>query len=304
MEDFKEIQEALDKFEKQLPSIQNSILDQIRVELKDLSIKNGNIIVSGENIRKVAAIKSRLLNIILSPEYVKSVKELLSTYDTITSLQNQYFNTVSTTFSPPAFSEELKNQAKTALANALTERGIEANVLAGIEDILTKNITTGGSYTELAKALEDNITNNETGEGKMLRYAKQITTDALNQYSAQYTQLVSSDLGYEWFYYAGSLIETSRPFCLACRDKKYIHISEFPALLAGDFPEFAKYDGVLYKGLPAGMYPDTTVSNFQINRGGYNCGHQLRPISEGQVPLESRNKVYATVAYQVWKNAA
>lgn len=292
MTDFKQliklIQDAVDNFQKVVPGIQRDMLDRLREELAGLKIKGGTIQVGAENVRKIAAIKAKLQSIVLTDEYKAAVKDYLKTFAEVTKLQNAYFKGLEKKFKPPAVGDMLQKQAVLGVLQNLTERGIETNVLSGIEDILRKNITTGGSYSELQRALENNLIDNETGDGSLTRYSKQITTDALNQHSAQYTQLIASDLGLEWFKYSGSNINTTRPFCLAMVEKKWIHISEFPAILRGDFDEFRKYDGKLYKGLPAGMIPDTTPANFPINRGGYNCGHQLRPVNQEQVPEDVR----------------
>lgn len=297
------LQSTVDKFQKSIPKIQDRLLDKLREELASLKLKNGNIQISGENIRKIAEVKSRLLDIILSPEYIEEVKKYVQAFNQITELQNRYFNSVSANYSQPEFTDALKRQAIESAVDNLTERGIQANVITGIEDILRKNITTGGSYADLQRGLENHLINNEAGEGALMKYTRQMTTDAVNQYSAQYSKLVSSDLGLEWFIYAGSNIETTRPFCIAMTKKRYVHVSEFPALLRGDFDEFREADGKLNKktGLPEGMLPDTTVSNLQINRGGFNCGHQLRPVSQSAVPGDKVAAVMATNEYKAWK---
>lgn len=304
MQDFKPLiellQNVVDDFNKRIPGIQQQLLDSIRLELTTLELKNGNIVLSAANVRKIADIKSRMQSIVLNSDYIQGVKDYVGAFNTITNLQNQYFNAVVDNFTPPTFANDIKKQAVESVVDNLTERGIGANVIAGIEDILRKNITSGGSYTSLQKVLEDNLTNNDTGDGSLFRYTKQITTDAINQFSGEYTQLISNDLGFEWWRYAGSNLATSRAFCLACTKKKWLHASELPSIIIGDFPEFDEFDGKLYKGLPEGMYPDTTPDNFMVNRGGYNCGHQLRPVSENLVPIEVRNAVYATAAYQSW----
>ncbi len=305
--DFKElikiIQSAVDKFNEQIPGVQKKLLDSIRTQLKDVDLKGNNISVSTKNVRLIAQIKSKLEEIMLTPEYKKSVKQFISTFEDITKFQNNYFVQLEEKFKPSKLGAELKKQAMQAVVEKLTENGLSANVTAGIEDLLRKNITGGSSYSSLDQNLQDYLTQNETGEGQLQRYTKQITTDALNQYSGQYTQIVSSDLGFEWFKYAGSNIETTRPFCLACVKKKFIHISEIPKILNGDFPEFKDFGGVIYKktGLPTGMIAGTDVSNFMINRGGYNCGHQLRPVSEDIVPKEYLTRVYNTSEYKRWK---
>lgn len=309
MQDFKKLIELIEKtvedFNSRIPGIQQNMLDNIRTELASLEInkQTGNIVLSVKNVRKIAEIKSKLQALILTPEYIESVKKYVSAFNTITELQNQYFNAVVETFTPPEFTNEVRKQAIESVVENLTERGMFANVVSAVEDILRQNITSGGSYSDLQKILENFLTDNETGEGRLTRYAKQITTDAINQFSGEYTQMLSNDLGFEWYRYSGSNIKTTRPFCLACTKKRWIHISEFPALIAGQFPEFEEFDGKLYKGKPAGMYDDTTPSNFVTKRGGHNCGHQLRPVSVNLVPKEDQARVYATAAYKAWARA-
>jgi hypothetical protein len=43
-------------------------------------------------------------------------------------------------------------------------------------------------------------------------------------------------------------------------------------------------------GLPMGMIDGTNPENFFVNRGGYNCGHELIPVSEVSVPKEVRER--------------
>jgi hypothetical protein len=266
------------------------MLDRVREELTQLSVKRGSIEASAENLRRLAAIRSRLMGVLLSPEYIASVRQYLAAFDEITRLQNAYFRGINERFRPPEIAAELRSQALQMTAENLTERGMGANVIKAVESMLSRAITSGGSIADLQNALTESLTTTANGDGLLERYTKQITTDAINQYSAQYTQLISSDLGLEWFVYAGSNLKTTRPFCLAMTEKRYVHISEFPALLRGDFPEFDAHGGRLYKGLPEGMYPDTTPENLQVNRGGYNCGHQLRPVSAAMVPAAIRAK--------------
>ena len=84
----------------------------------------------------------------------------------------------------------------------------------------------------------------------------------------------------------GSNIKTSRTFCIALTEKKYYHRSELAQIIKGNFTEFKQMKGEIYDKtkLPQGMYDDTNTSNFQVYRGGYNCGHQAYPIPNSSVP--------------------
>lgn len=252
------------------------------------------------------------MNIILNDDYIKDVKEYVNTFREVTTLQNKYWKSIEPTYKPRKILKEIRAQAIQDTVDKLTEAGIGVNIADQITDILKTNITSGGSYRDLEQQLRDSIMNNRTGEGQLEKYTKQITTDAINQYSAQVTQIVSGDLGAEWYEYQGSDIKTTRCFCDAMTDKenRYFHVSEIPRILRAD-NLFCTKDGqktkvAIYQktGLPQGMIEGTNASNFFIRRGGYNCGHQIRPVLRPKtIPLEIRARVEATPEYQAWKRA-
>lgn len=309
MADFKElislITSAVDNFNRNIPDVQRRMLTDVLLLAKRLDTKDDKIRIAGSNLRLLSELRGKLQKILLNPDYVKSVKEYAGSFEKVTDIQHRYFGELEKTFKPPKLAKEIRRQAVQGVVNQLTETGLNANVVDKIGELMRKAATSGGSYSTLTKQLTDFIVNNESGDGQLLRYTKQISTDALNQFSGQYTQIISSDLGYEWYRYSGSNIETSRPFCLACTDRKWFHISELPDVIRGEFEEFKKRGGRINTKteLPEGMIPGTDVSNFMTNRGGYNCGHQWRPGSEDLVPEEHKRRVYNSAVYQQWARA-
>jgi hypothetical protein len=303
----KSVDKAIEKFNSKIPAAQKRMYEGITDELKRLDTNNGKIKTTVANLKIIQSIKNKLTRLIITPEYLKDVKEFTSQFNTITKLQNEYWQSVEEKFTPRVLLKEIRKQAISDTVKGLTSSGIGGAISDQIATILRTNITTGGSYAQLTEQLREKVLNTKT-DGALAKYAKQITTDSLNQYSAQYTQTVSSDLGYEWFAYAGSDIVTTRPFCDAMTDLRYFHITEIPRLLKAEDLYYTK-DGKKTKvpiydktELPHGMIPGTNAANFQINRGGYNCGHQIRPVSERLVPLERREEVYASTAYKRWKS--
>lgn len=289
------------------------MLEQILENLRRLDLDaQGNIKTTISNLRVVNSIRNKLLSIVLNDEYIKDVKEYVNTFREITNLQNKYWKSIEPTYKPRKILKEIRKQAIGDTVNMLTEGGIGVNIADEITGILKSNITTGGSYRQLEQQLRDSLMNNRTGEGRLEKYTKQITTDAINQYSAQVTNIVSADLGAEWYEYQGSDITTTRCFCDAMTDKenRYFHVSEIPRILRAENLYCTK-DGVKTKvaiydktKLPQGMIPGTNPSNFLIYRGGFNCGHAIRPILRPQtIPLEIRQRVEATSEYQAWKRA-
>lgn len=303
-----QIEKSINKFNRRIPATQKDMLAGIEDELRGLDLQDGKIKATVRNLSKIASIKNRMRKIILTDDYKAEVKQFARVFEEIETLQNQYWKQVETTYKPKAILKEIKNITIEDTVGKLMDQGIDANLVDPISDILRTNITAGGSYRSLSDQLREMMTETET-PGALQKYAKQITTDSVNQYNAQYTQTVSSDLGFEWYKYSNTDIETTRPFCDALTDRPWFHVSEIPALLKAQGLTYVNRKGQrvpvpIYRktGLPHGMIPGTDASNFLIRRGGYQCGHQCRPVSEGLVPIEERNRVYATVEYQRWKN--
>jgi len=293
----KKLIDTLDKavldFNESIPGIQKDIAAEIDRFVKDLETTGDTIKASVANMRRIAAFKDRIYTIIKRSGYDSKVSEFIKSFNEVAVIQNQYFTKLSEDFKPTKLLEEIKKQSISSTIESLTEAGLNANLVNPINDILVKNITTGGSYAQLTNQLRDFIVTTPEKDGALERYSKQITTDSLNQYSRQYTNAISNDLGLNWFMYDGSIIQTSRAFCEACVKKKYIHRSEFPKLIKGDFPEFKAAGGEIYDktGLPSGMIKGTNPSNFPNYLGGYQCGHQLVPVSDLMVPESVKAKL-------------
>lgn len=306
----KKINDSISNLGKRVPSIQKDIYDSLQEDLRKLDLQNGQIKATVKNLSLINSIKNKLNRIILTPEYKQQVKEFAQSFNEITSLQNDYWRGIDKEFKPKPLLKAIREQAISDTVGKLTEAGIGANIAEPIADILRTNITTGGSYKDLTNQLRENLVNTQT-PGTMEKYIGQITTDAVNQYSNQYTQIISNDLGYEWFKYDNTDILTTRHFCDAMTDRPYFHITEVPALLraegltylnkkTGDRKSVEIYEKT---GLPYGMIPGTDASNFFIRRGGYRCGHSIRPVNERQVPQADKDRVFVTSAYIAWKNA-
>lgn len=306
----KRIDKAVRRFNKNIPAAQRSMFDAVMEEISKLDTNGGNIKATVANIKRIAAIKNKLQRLILTDEYKAEVKEFAKAFNDVTRLQNEYWRGVERTFKPRPLLKEIRRQAIGDVVKNLTETGIDANVANPIAELLRTNITTGGSIKALTKQLRESLLNTQT-PGTLEKFAKTYTTTSINQYSATYTNTVSSDLGFTWYRYANSLITTSRPFCQSMREEnQYFHVSMIPSLLRAEGLYYTDDEGVRLKvplnnrtGLPDGFIAGTDASNFLINRGGWNCGHQAQPISEGLVPADIRAKIMERPDYKRWINA-
>jgi len=302
----KTIDDAINGFNDSIPKIQKEILADVLDQIKKFDTRDKRITNTVKNIRLLNTIKNRLKKIILTDSYKGEVKEFLKVFTDVSTFQNAYFKEAEKTFKPPTIVKEIKAQTIDDTINRLTEAGIGVNVSDKIAELLKQNVTTGVKYSDLAAQLREYILTTET-PGVLERYVKQIATDSVNQYSAQYMNTISGDLGYEWFRYQGKDILTTRDFCNSLTDQPFFHISEMPRILRVE-DMYVMKDGVKTKvpvnpktELWYGAIPDTNAENFFVRRGGFNCAHQVFPIIERLVPKAVQERVKATSAYKKWK---
>jgi hypothetical protein len=291
----KVIKESLSKFDKSIPELQEKLYREMLSEIKRLDTKGDRIAVTVKNLSILTSIKNKLNRLILNKDYTGQIKEFLTAFNDVYKLQFEYWKGIEKKFTPKPLLKAIRNQAISDTVASLTTQGISGNVSEAIINILRTNITSGGSYADLAEQLRQSLVNTPESKGILDRYVKTVTNDSIQQFSRSYTQIVSSDLGYTWFRYMNTDIETTRCFCDKATDKNYFHISEVPEMLNGlgcDIYHKTK--------LPYGMIEGTNADNFFIRAGGWNCRHSIQPVAQRQVPDNIRESVFATSAYKAW----
>jgi hypothetical protein len=282
------IEQAPEEFESKMPDIEKKIFKDVSLLLKDLKVSSsGKIETSVENLKLINEIKSKLGKIVVSKEYSNLVNKFVSNIPSISNFQKSTSGLSADTCK--MMLEVAKNQIDKTL-EGLIGSGYKQEVVSKLYNTLLTNVTTGGSYSDLTEQLRNQLIGTEEKQGMLSKYAKTYVTDTLGQFAGQGNKMIADSLKSEWFEYVGSNLTTTREFCEHLTKKRYVHISEFPMLLKG------KIDGHKVKlnqatGLPMGMKDDTTVDNFIMNRGGWNCGHELIPVNELAVPEAVRDKI-------------
>lgn len=283
------IDDAIASFQEAIPDIQKTVYEELQPLLKELKIKDGKLLNNIDNLKLIGNLKNKLEKIFLSAAYKNNVQKFIDSFSAVSNLNNNYFSQFNKKYKPKNTLPIIKQLAVESTINSLIGQGMSSSLIEPINKILTQNITTGGSYANFQEVLRNHILTNETGEGNLQRYTKQITTDAINQYNAQYGETVAQDLQFNWGRYIGSNLTTTREFCTLLTAKQWVHKSELPAIIKGNI------DGEQCKlskttDLPIGMIPDTNADNFKVRRGGYNCGHQFFWVPDSAVPEDVKNK--------------
>jgi len=294
-----DIQDLLEKrvndFSDAMPEVQRQAYKEVLILAKDLdTASDGTIKPTLKNVKMIAKIKQRLNEVILDGKYYKELDKVVSTYDQITKLQNAYFTSMVGEFTVPVVLAEVQKQSMEIIIESMGKEGMNAGVINRVRDILNKNVTTGGKIDDFIEEVRIYLNDTPDGDGALKKYSKQIVTDALNQYSAQYHQLISDDLGFKFYKYVGTLVKDSREFCKKIIEAKkgcmpVIHISQFSELLAGRI--CGEQIHINKKsGLPDGLIKGTNTSNIFVNRGGWQCGHQIYGIPKVLVPKDIWDK--------------
>ena len=283
------IDNSINKFQSAIPDIQKLVYDELQPLVKQLEIKNGKLLNNLNNLKLLGGIQNKLEKVIINSQYKDSVNTFIDSFNDISNLNNEYFKQFNQKYKPKNTLPIIKQLSIEQTINDLVGQGLINNIVTPIKSILSQNITTGGSYADFQDQLQNHILNNDTGEGSLSKYTKQITTDAINQYNAQYAETIAQDLQFNWGRYVGSNIKTSREFCIYLTRKQWVHKSELPTIIEGNI------DGHECKlssstGLPLGLIPDTNADNFKVRRGGYNCGHQFFWVPDSAIPENIKNK--------------
>jgi hypothetical protein len=284
----KVIEYAAEKFNNSLPSMQKRVFEELKLMLKDLDVKSDKIRPSVKNLKLISSINKKLEKIIFNKTYKAELKDYVSAFNEISSLQNQYFFSIEDEFKPSALLQQIREQAIDFTIDGMND-AVKGTFGPAIRTILQQNITGGGSYKELMESVSMQITDEQYLKSSKL---KTLTITSVAQYARNYSHTVAEGLSFEWYQYVGSTIDTTRCFCHAMVKKRFFHKSEVPDLLSGDFKEFEDRDcGLNSKtGLPDGMIDGTNESNFFTLAGGWNCQHSIFPVPASRVPEGIRSK--------------
>ena len=189
-------------------------------------------------------------------------------------------------FNNKSFYDEILEFSKQKTILDLLDSGVDANFLQPILARLQSSVDTGANIDDLLDELRVFITGDGESVGALKRYTTQVANDSLTQFNANYTEAITSDLGFEFYEYVGTTIENTRHFC---RDfsNKYYHKKEVEQLGMGKNPNTGNN---LSSAQKQGRISGTNKSNIFTRRGGWQCRHFFNPLATRQVPKKTLQK--------------
>jgi hypothetical protein len=262
-----ELQLAIEsRMDEALPRVFAKLSDQVIDLASDLSLDPKD---RAKSLKELIKLKKDIANtIITNAPYQLQVAEVIKGFEMLAELSNEYITLAIGDFKPKKALYEAILEANIATTkDALLGAGIRENFGTAIQEVLKDNIAGIGSRSELNKTLRKFIEGSPQDAPFLNRYIKQTTNDAVMTFNSEYIQTIAEDLDVEHYYYQGTLIADSRPFCVS-RAGRYFTTDEVMA-----WPNLKGWQGRM---------SGTNSSTIFIYRGGYNCRHQLWPVSKEQ----------------------
>ena len=281
-----------DEYLTQVERAQKKLFPQIVDILRQLTIDSaGNLVLNSSNLALASDVKQLVQQILSDSEYITAVSEYAKQMGEQAKVSDQLFAKSFEGYTQLPVSQQLlrttQRNAVDLLVNAIGNQRFADVVRENIETAISSN----AGFTETVKQLQTIVTGDEEVDGKLLQYNKQIAHDTFAIADRNYTSAVSEELEAEWFFYSGSEIETSRPFCSE-RHNKYYYYKEIE--LWGDGVKTPPLKLPDSSGSWDGQIPGTNSKTIYSYAGGYNCRHSIIPVSIRRVPksvvLDAINK--------------
>ncbi len=262
-----ELQLAIEsRMDESLPRVFSKLSDQVIDLASELSLDPKD---RAKTLKELIKLKKDIADtIIQNAPYQLQVAEVISGFEMLAELSNEYITLAIGDFKPKKelYKAILESNIATT-KDALLGAGIRDNFGTAIQEVLKDNISGIGTRSELNKTLRKFIEGTPEESAFLNRYIKQTTNDAVMTFNSEYIQTIAADLDVDHYYYQGTVITDSRSFCVA-RAGRYFTTDEVKA-----WANLKGWDGRM-KG--------TNSSTIFIYRGGYNCRHQLWPVSQEQ----------------------
>jgi hypothetical protein len=266
--------EADSVYVKSLGRIQTKLYNELVLILKNLELQDGYIKQTAVN-RKILALASNHINeSFSSTSYTLAVSNYVAVVPKLDAANVEYFTALDQAFAPnKIYLKNIQKELIQTVNQYVLQDGLQSQVIQPLNQILNQNVNSGGNFSGFIDQVRDYVKGGEI-ESRAMSYTRTFIKDTLFTYSRTYQQAVTSDLGLTYYVYVGGLMDTSREFCVE-RDGGFFHKKEVEA--------WAELD---WKGKKKG----TTSSSIFHFAGGWNCNHQIVPVSEFIVPQEVKNR--------------
>lgn len=258
-----------DRFQSRLASIEPLITSRIKEILsRTISTTSGQITVTDKLFEELATFQSSIINLFRQSGYVDIVNSLisdLSGIDPFTVSTQKAINKIDV--KKFIAKNPVKNIQIQRVIENLRGSGIQQALLTPMNDILISQATGGISIVDATAKLTEFLSS--SGNNELLNYAGRAATDGINKYNGSINQAIATEYELEAIRYVGSIIATSRAFCIEMVSKPKWALDDVQPVI----DKYASKSGLLYGY-------QTDKNNIIVNCGGIRCRHEAIPTNE------------------------
>lgn len=264
------------KYANSIIRIQNELYDDLLATVKNLELDSeGYILQNNANRRILSEAEQKVFDIFNSPAYQTAVSSYVSIIPKLDVSNERYFQQFTSFKENKAFLKSLQSQTIENVEKYILQDGLESQVINPLVQIMNQNVNSGGRFSGFLQQIQDYVKGNDKVEGRALSYSRTYLRDSMFTYARTFQQAVTADIKTDWYVYSGGIMDKTRSFCVD-RAGKYYHHSEIE-----------KWADLQWQGKKQG----TTESSIFLFAGGWNCGHQIIPVSTVIVPDEDLSRI-------------
>lgn len=267
-----------------LQKLQKEIFPQVIELVSNLDRdKNGFVIFNKKNVAISGEIREQLRRVLLTSEYVEIVADFADEFNLQADITDQLILETFPDFSPGGLASDIVAQSKKKTVEIFINGITDEAFADAISNQVTLAVNNNGSFTDTLKMIRQIVIGDEEVDSKIQQYAQQVAHDQFALADRAYTSQISEEIEAEWFFYSGSQIKTTRPFC-AERHNKYYYYKEIEL-----WGEGKKTEGLSLpnkNGDWGGKIDGTNEKTIFTTAGGWNCRHSIIPVSIKKVPID------------------
>lgn len=256
---------AVDNLTGGLEEFQQIIFETLRNYILNFTIIDGKFDINQVPDDLLNGIRNELQDLVFDMNFDDEVTSFLDNFDEIESnivKLHQQQNSIDVAKSVLSSQKEF---AIESTVYSMKEANMSLRFVDPIKKALYKRVAFGSGVVETESMLRDLILGTDKG-GILERWVGQVARDSINQYEGTLNQEIKSKYDLKAVRYVGSIVKDSRSQCVRWASKGRILDTELENEI-----RWAYRNG-------SGMIADTAVSNFCVNRGGYNCRHTSFPV--------------------------
>ena len=275
---------------KELEGFEEKLYNKLVVYLASIT-NNGRLQATPAQL---AELNNKIVNWTKELGYGKIVDTYLSALDEVDEINRKYYDSqVSQRVKNRIENEIIRSPANTEyrkqVSDNLRAQGAKSAIVDKIDEALRLQAIRGSTFGEAAATLKELVTKTSKGGGIADRHFMQVSRDAIMQYDGIIQEKLYNVFKPTKGRYLASIIETSRPICDHIKDNYANRLITIPQLQVvldefcpNGIPSAVEIEYTTVTGKPIiakkgdGMILNTTIDNFQILRGGYNCRHEWK----------------------------